>query len=162
MNLTQEEINLFWSRVNKTDSCWLWTAGKFKFGHGNFWVSSAKLGQYAHRIAFFLTKGYLPEPPLCILHNCPGGDNPACVNPAHLWVGTKKENNQDKMRKGRCNAPIGERQGRAILTEVQVKEIIQKYEARELNQVELASAYGVTQSAISLIVRKRNWAYLHK
>lgn len=90
----------FWSRVDKgkdKSSCWLWRAGKSN-GYGTFMVGSRNYG--AHRISWGLTMGGVPKG-LWVLHNCPGGDNPACVNPAHLFLGTNLDNMRDMIKKGR-------------------------------------------------------------
>jgi hypothetical protein len=86
----------FWKHVNKTESCWLWTGGLSQ-GYGAFHINRKK--QDAHRLAWIFTHGSIPDG-LCVLHNCPGGDNRACCNPAHLWLGTKLDNNRDMIAKG--------------------------------------------------------------
>lgn len=160
--LTDEEKIRFWEKVQKTDTCWIWTGGTFKFGHGRFWVKALNNGHYTHRIAFFLKYGHLPKPPQCILHNCPGGDNPRCVNPDHLWIGTRADNNQDKASKGRAWSHQGEDNKCAILTEKQVLEIKEKYATGAFTQTELGKLYGVSQSNVYLIVSGKNWAHLNK
>lgn len=93
-----DKVSRFWSRVHKTDTCWIWTAGKHKDGYGQVRFHNKQM--QAHRVAWELTHGPIPEG-LFVCHNCPGGDNPSCVNPAHLWLGTAAENNWDKVQKGR-------------------------------------------------------------
>ena len=88
----------FWNKVDKSGACWLWTACKTKQGYGKFWVDARMEG--ANRMSWELHHGPIPDG-LCVLHNCPGGDNPSCVNPAHLWLGTHAENSQDMVQKGR-------------------------------------------------------------
>lgn len=97
----------FWSKVQRgaPDACWLWTAGRSDFGHGRFRMGArGSPERRAHVLAWELTHGPVPEG-LCVLHDCPGGDNPACCNLAHLWLGTKKDNTHDAMRKGRLKKP---------------------------------------------------------
>ena len=87
----------FWTKVQKSDGCWLWTATKTK-GYGMI-EGPNRVPMQAHRVAWRLTFGEIP-PGLSVLHHC---DVPLCVNPAHLWLGTQKENLQDAERKGRRN-----------------------------------------------------------
>lgn len=82
---TQEER--FWSKVQKTDTCWIWTAAKSPLGYGSFGVESGKI-MPAHRYAYELLVGPIPKG-LTIDHLC---RNPSCVNPAHLEPVTQGEN----------------------------------------------------------------------
>jgi transcriptional regulator with XRE-family HTH domain len=86
----------FWKKVDRrgADECWLWTGAKAS-GYGFFSVNGKRM--LAHRFSYELHKGALGEKDAC--HDCPGGDNKACVNPAHLWPGTDAENKQDYQRK---------------------------------------------------------------
>lgn len=100
----------FWAKVNKTDGCWLWTGATHRQGtgktHGVFSWSGKQ--STAHRFSWELHFGPIPEG-LNVLHNCPNGDEPHCVNPAHLWLGTLADNNRDMFAKGR--GAVGERHG---------------------------------------------------
>lgn len=99
MSDAKSTVERFWSHVKKTDECWLWTASKRSKGYGAFtWKNDGVLVQdRAHRYSFVLANGPIPKG-LCVLHRC---DVPACVNPAHLFLGTKEENNKDMCEKGR-------------------------------------------------------------
>jgi hypothetical protein len=92
----------FWNKVDMAGECWLWTASKRHKGYGAFsYTREGKMIQdRAHRYSWEIHNGAIPVG-LCVLHNCPDGDNPACVNPAHLFLGTKADNNSDMSQKGR-------------------------------------------------------------
>ncbi len=140
----------FWSKVDKSggpDACWPWYAPIYH-GYGRFSVESKK-SVPAHRFAYELTNGPIPDG-LLVCHKC---DNRACCNPAHHFLGTDADNIHDCVAKGR-NAH-GSRNGRAKLTEEQVREIRAAYPER--TQDSLAREYGVSQRLISLIVRGENW-----
>ena len=88
----------FWSKVQKTESCWLWTGAKNAKGYGFLGATHGE--KYAHRLSWIFANGPIPDG-LWVLHNCPGGDNSSCVNPAHLWLGDARDNNWDTIIKGR-------------------------------------------------------------
>ncbi len=117
--------------------------------------------EYAHRLSFRLHTGDIPKS-MCVCHTC---DNPICVNPAHLFIGTHRENVRDMWAKGRASPPprnfqLGEAGPRAILTEADVIRIRQACAAGGISQRKLAAAYGVNQATISLIVRRVNWKHV--
>lgn len=91
----------FWSKVNKTDECWLWTRGRTKQGYGTFSLDGKT--HNAHRLAWLFTYGDPGE--LQVLHRC---DNPPCVRPDHLFLGTVADNMKDRDAKGR-NGHLGKR-----------------------------------------------------
>ena len=123
--------------VNKDTNCWEWkypSNGRCRYG------SFANQG--AHRYSYKLHKGEIPEG-ICVLHKC---DNDICVNPDHLFLGTIGDNNKDRHMKGRDNAaaPIGIRNGKAKLTEKQVRKIKQSDESLGV----LSHRYAVNRSTI--------------
>jgi hypothetical protein len=85
----------FWKYVNKTDGCWLWTGAIGGSGYGLLGVENRNVP--AHRLSWQIHNGPIPDG-LLVCHTC---DNPPCVNPAHLWLGTNLDNARDKMAKGR-------------------------------------------------------------
>jgi hypothetical protein len=85
----------FWSKVNKTESCWLWIA-MTAAGYGKISMDRKLVG--AHQVSWRLHRGPVPQG-LVVCHNCPGGDTPQCVNPQHLFVASQTENLQDAGRK---------------------------------------------------------------
>jgi len=143
----------FWSQVSPptTTGCREWLGMVTKHGYGRVsWHGKKRL---SHRVAFHI-HGVLVnlEGPLCVLHRC---DNRLCCNPEHLFLGTKKDNTQDAMSKGRQILPHakGEKSGNAKLTNAQAEEIRQLYKSGELSQIKIAKIYGVNQMSISKITR---------
>lgn len=148
----------FWAKVDQSGDCWLWTACRNKGGYGSF-AAVARKGHahtvLAHRFSWAIHNGPIPDG-LDVLHRC---DTPACVNPAHLFLGTDVENVADKFNKGRQADVRGEGNGRAILAAEDVQAIRQRHKAGESYRV-LGIAYGVTKIAIAKIVRRENWAHI--
>ena len=91
----RDPIERFMEKVNKTKTCWLWTATKVPFGYGSFSYQSIKV--MAHRFSYMTFVGKIPKGKF-VLHTC---DVPACVNPAHLFLGTQTDNLKDMTEKGR-------------------------------------------------------------
>jgi hypothetical protein len=140
-------IAVFWSRVNKTQGCWLWTAGRDPAGYGNFAMHG--VSYKAHRFSWMLQYG---EPPsgMYICHRC---DNPGCVNPQHLFCGTNSENQLDAVRKLRKR--VGEMHHMAKLTGPEVREIKRLLDL--VSQERLAARYGVARSTIAHIAHGVTW-----
>ena len=101
-NLTSEQVDAFWERVQKAgpDDCWEWLGARGTRGYGRLTIARGR-APLAHRIAFHLAHGAVPSH-LCVMHKC---DHPPCVNPAHLSLGTHRDNVHDRDRKGRQVAP---------------------------------------------------------
>lgn len=137
--------------IDPHTGCWLWQRHCNNKGYAKLTVNGR--GVYAHRLAYELTHGAIPDG-LNVLHNCPGGDNPACINPDHLFLGTQQDNMQDCSRKGRSRTPnvafFGERNPAAKLTDGQVDEIRSLLEQGR-TQREIAAHFGISQSNVSQI-----------
>ena len=150
-----DPVDRFWSRVDRSGECWLWTRGSTGNGYGMFSEAKHKL-VLAHRYSWELANGSIPEG-MFVCHTC---DTPRCVRPEHLFLGTNAENMQDASRKGRLVGKRKPRRGEeslsAKLTAADVAEIRARLSVGE-SQSALGRRYGVTQSAIWLIKTGKNW-----
>jgi len=151
----------FWANVNKAapNGCWEWSGTKER-GYGRFDIKGKHFK--THRISWELTKGIILNG-LCVLHHC---DNPSCVNPEHLFLGTKGDNNRDRARKGRSGKfhhpdriRRGEKTPSAKLLERDVQEIRRLY-AQGARQTALAHQWGICQATISQVVRRVTWLHV--
>lgn len=143
----------FWARVDKSGDCWLWTGTNKGAGYGQFCTGGCR--KLAHRVAWELSFGVIPAG-MAVCHHC---DNPQCVNPNHLFLGTWAENNHDRHQKGRSGGAKGERHGKARLTDQAVKEI-RHLHSQGLGYRAIARRYSMSRSAIAHIVRGRSWAHV--
>ncbi len=156
----EEYKHNFWAKVEKTSSCWIWLASKTKDGYGTYGRSDKKKETRAHRISYIFFYGIIPKGKI-ICHKC---DNPSCVNPTHLFIGTIKDNNTDAINKGRAayqkgTLPdnSGENNSRAKLTNKIVESIREEYrDKRTLHRI-LAKRYNVSKSHISSIISRKLW-----
>jgi HNH endonuclease len=167
------------------DDCWLWQ-GALCRGYGSFMIGPRQHG--AHRVAWILEHGREIPKGMHVLHDCPGGDKKACVNPAHLRIGTNADNRADAVRKrqmargarhGTYTKPWtrqygnnhgsrrhperlarGERVSRSVLTEVIVRHIRLVYAAGLASQKQLGRVFGVSQATIWGIVERKTWRHV--
>ena len=147
----------FWDRVETTDYCWIWSGAKLsklpKQSYGVLsWHGERKR---AHRLAWELARGPIPKDTL-VLHHC---DNPPCVNPQHLYLGTHADNAKDRDTRGRHNPLRGTAVKKARLSEQSVVEIRQRLLDGE-RAIDLAHEYGVDPSTVSRVRTGANWAWL--
>lgn len=138
-------------KIKKTDDCWLWMGRKDKDGYGRLRVN--KKIKVAHRIAWELAHGIPVPRGLYVCHHC---DNPSCVNPDHLFLGTSSDNMLDAIRKGRYHFTYGETNGRHKLNRIQVEEIRTTTDPYRT----IGERFGVTVSTVSAIKRHRIWKFL--
>jgi HNH endonuclease len=149
--MTAEER--FWKSVVKTDSCWIYKPGKYRDCYPHITINYKAIK--AHRYSKELAMGKPIPAGLHVLHNCPNGDNPACVNPDHLWIGTNLDNIMDKMKKGRQAKGTSTRH--AKLTDDKVAEIRAKYKPLVYTQWMLAEEYDVCQQTICKALQRKTW-----
>lgn len=153
----------FWALVNLDGpvhptlgtACWLWTGHERK-GYG--FICERRQKRSAHRYGWELRNGPVPAG-LFVLHRC---DTPLCVNPAHLFVGTQRENLDDCVRKGRWRVPRGEGHPHARLTEELVREIRRRYRPRHPADgiTAMAEEFGVAVPTVSQAARGVHWAHV--
>lgn len=141
-------IRRFWKKVKKSkaDDCWPWTAAKTEHGYGRFGLK--KKSWVAPRLAWIISNGRVPKDKF-VLHSC---DNPPCCNPAHLFIGTQKDNMRDAIKKGRWTPKHARK-----LNPSQVLRIRRLYKNTELTQDEIGLLYGVSAGAIHSIVKNKTW-----
>lgn len=152
----------FWACVEKKDSgCWEWTGVLVRGKYGQICVKG-RHRMYAHRFSYQLHFGPIPGHDsyhgYCVCHRC---DNPKCVNPDHLFLGTNFDNIQDRNRKGRTQRGYGFRQlGTANpVAKLTDSEVLAIFKSRSRG-VDLATQYGVSQTTITQIRQGKTWAHL--
>lgn len=128
------------------NGCWEWSGARCTDGYGMVVFFGKRWG--AHQASYFLNYGEIPHGML-VMHSC---DNPPCINPAHLLVGTKRDNSVDAAKKCRSG-------GQVISLEIALQ-IRSEYSSGKLNQFELADKYGVTQGNISRIISRERFSYV--
>lgn len=146
------------SKVEQTPAgCFEWRGDTLN-GYGQMRYLGKR--QRTHRLSWIAHHGGIP-PGLCVLHRC---DNPLCINPEHLFLGTRLDNNADKTLKGRQargvgHGKAGEDSHFSKLTALDVQAIRNTYARGELTQSQLAQQYGISQSQISNIVANKHWRH---
>jgi hypothetical protein len=156
----------FWVKVHKTEGCWLWTGCASRYG---FISWEGRRNRLAHRVSWELHFGPVPGG-LCVLHRC---DTPLCVRPDHLFLGTVKDNAEDRNgkqrqarggRHGRRTRPEctarGERSGLAKLSEESVRGMRERHAAGGITFRQLGSLFGITGTHAHRIVTRQVWAHV--
>lgn len=149
----------FWQKVDVRgpNECWIWIAALRTGGYGCIQKGAKGEGVItASRASWILHHGEIPDGLHC-LHNCPGGDNPACVNPAHLWLGTHTENDIDRDNKQR--QARGEQHGRAKFTVSKVLQIRWLY-SKGFFQKTIAKQFRTSQQQISDLILRKTWRHI--
>ena len=144
MNETEE---LFWAKVDKSGDCWEWKNGCCRGEYGIFWFEGRAEG--AHRVSWKLEYGSIPDG-FCVLHHC---DNPICVRPSHLWLGTHADNLGDMAEKDRSTH--GEAHPQCKLREAQVLAIRQI--GGSITQRLLARLFGISPTQVRNIIHRKQW-----
>lgn len=165
---TAKDIERFWGKVDKDSSplfydgtrCWEWKAFRNPKGYGQIGIG---LKIYlAHRVSYEICLGKIPDGFL-VLHHC---DNPCCVRPEHLWIGTPQQNTDDMIAKGRLGNKIpkqpargGTHGSRHKLSSEQVLEIRRRRALGESREI-LSKEFGVSANAIYNIVKRNHWTHI--
>ena len=165
--------------IEKKSQCWIWKVNSKNCRYGSITVNG--YSKRVHRVSYETFKGKIPDN-LIVCHNCPGGDNPLCINPDHLWLGTWEENMIDASSKGRMNGSKkwtkekhqrlkeemktwnrvdnrGENSSRSKLKESdipQIRELLNK----GLTHKEIGDKFGVSKHAIGNINLNRRWSHI--
>jgi hypothetical protein len=161
----EASIKKFWEKVDKngpimvhmTTPCWIWLGCKSKKGYGQLTFQGKNW--WAYKFSYWIYYGEIPSTNI-ICHHC---DNPACVNPEHLYLGTYKSNMIDREQRGRVNRVKGQQHKNAKLTELEVIEILtiweQSFKKRGLVP-KLALKYNVSRATVSNIVKHKGWKHV--
>ena len=165
-------VDRFWAKVRRSegDGCWEWTARTDDDGYGKLRLCRPRRSISAHRYSYELANGPIPDG-LLVCHHC---DNPPCVRPDHLFLGTPADNMRDKESKGRgvrvhgdahfsrCHPELvarGEDSVQSKMKESDVRAIRVRCIAGE-TQRSVARAFGITQGHVSVIVNRKRWAHV--
>lgn len=167
LTLSEKDKARFWAKVNKDGPlpdqtnphyaglgpCWVWTSGKC-VGYGVIKVCGKVFR--THRFSWMIHNGQISNG-IDVCHKC---DNPACCNPAHLFLGTDADNMRDRENKGRGNQPCGIKVATAKLTADNVVEIRALYAAGGTTLMAIGAKFGVQFPAIYKIITRKTWAHL--
>lgn len=149
-------IQRYWARVDTSggaDACWPWI-GHLRYGYGIFHDAGRQYG--AHRWGYAQRVGEIPDGH-GVLHHC---DNPPCQNDRHWFTGTQRDNNADKMRKGRQRNAYGTKHHNARLTEDDVRSIRRQYEKGLITHAALAEDFGVAEPTVWKILNRKVWKHV--
>lgn len=171
-HFSPKRIAMFWAKVQKSDDCWLWHGERLgqigrdsdhpRGNYGRFYAGNRPDGRrvqlLAHRVSFELANGRIP-PRMDVCHRC---DNPPCVRPEHLFLGTAADNARDMVAKGRRFQPVslGEKHGNALLTAASVLEIRRLHRNGEATHKEMAAQFGVSPGTIESVTSRRAWKHV--
>ena len=149
----QDPRELFLRKIEKRGECWEWTAARYKDGYGMF-SPAGRTSTRAHRYSWEIHSGPIP-PSTLVCHSC---DNRLCVNPAHLFLGSVKDNVQDKVQKGRQLKGMSHH--KAKLTEATVRDMRTRYIPRVVSIASLAAEYGVSQHTAQAAISRKTWKHV--
>ena len=146
----------FFAKIEKSANCWIWKGAINSTGYGTFFLSLKNIP--AHRASWIIHNGDIPKN-MEVCHHC---DNPICVNPGHLFIGTHGDNMRDMQKKGRRKPSrmVGAINPMSVLSKEDVENIRDIYSLGGLTQKQIGAYFGVKQTTISAIVNRVNWGHL--
>ena len=146
----------FFAKVNKDapDGCWEWTASMRVRDYGGFVFYGENM--LAHRASWIIHNGDIPEN-MCVLHKC---DNPTCVNPDHLFLGTQADNVTDMCVKGRKAIFTGDNNSNSKLNTRNVLDIRKHWSAKKMTRIEMAEFFKVDITTINRVISRSTWQHI--
>jgi len=156
VEITQVVAARFWSHVHKREAgeCWLWSGGQIK-RYGQTKVDGKSIG--AHRLSWIIANNADIPVGICVCHSC---DVTACVNPAHLFLGTTQENTKDRDIKGRHRVVFGDKHYAAKLTTNDVVKIKALFAKGGISRRKIAKQYGVAHTVINHVINGSAWKHV--
>ena len=157
-------VERFWAKVDKSGECWEWTGAILRNGYGEFGLDGKM--RLTHRISYLwhhpLSVDLWEHREICVCHRC---DNPKCVNPSHLFLGSQIDNLKDMTKKGRrrsgvCGDVRGEINGNSKLTEDAVREIRTRYAKGGITKKQLSLEYGISAGALGKVISRERWTHI--
>jgi len=157
MKVSLELVERFHEKwvLDVESGCWLWTASTAGNGYGQIKIPGERRQIYAHRLSYLIHYGELSDSVL-VCHVC---DNPSCVRPSHLFVGSPKDNLTDMKEKGRHL--FGVKNAKAKLTDDLVRHVF-KLSSLGLSQGKIAKTFGVAQGTIFKILHGQRWEHIFR
>lgn len=151
--IKRPDAERFWSKVDKSGDCWLWTAARWSTGYGGMKISGSRY--LAHRIAYAIANGSTPGG-MSVLHEC---DTPLCVRPDHLSIGTQAKNMADAVSRNRFRRSKDKPLGWRKLNPELVAEI-RALGAARTGYDGISKKYGISRGMVGHIVRRKAWAWV--
>lgn len=151
MDYDQQALERLCDKIEEVDGCYEYQGAITDNGYGFFWYKARN--EYAHRVAWRLEKGEIPESKL-VLHLC---DNRRCVRVKHLFLGTHKDNTQDMMMKGRCVVVRGS--DRSIISDATIKALKEDLKSG-MRICDASRKHGIEQPNVSAIARGKSWRHI--
>lgn len=142
-----------WAKTQKSDTCWVWIGAHLISGYGHMTINKKRVT--VHRLSWEVHNGPIPIG-MEILHRC---DNPPCIRPDHLFIGTNQDNVDDMVSKKRHT--YGDRNGHAVFTDDQAREILYLLRTKQATGRQIAQQYGVDETTISKMRLGITWKHLH-